>query len=250
MAYQIVVIVTIALMCGCSPGLVGSRSFTGDSCYLVWQDINYGLPCASNFAVKRTKCANGETVLVDHGDFIMDNTGRYILVFPIADKDTRVTLIRVEDRKCSRLESMPGADNMTPADSIIDFSLEAFEPPRFHCCLVHESKKQFTLYEYGATGWQIVKSGEATEQQLAAATRLQSQKAFIDEQVKTRKKETPSPDGRYILFESTQPYHHHAELRQNGGKRSFLLTTQTDQFWEGLTRFGEWLYYGKYANSP
>jgi hypothetical protein len=239
--YRALVVTMLTALSGCSPGLVGIRAFTPDSRYLVWQDIHYCyLPPVIAFEVKRTDCQTGHTRLLGRGDFVLDSSGKYAVLYPASDWPGNATIVRLDD---ARLRLLPPAPSGTGfySPEWLDVTVAAFDPPDLSALLVSTVDRQFQRCRFTAEKWTVVEEGTANGQLLARAEAIQQQTAFTNTQVTSKVKKTVSPNGEYVLTESmAEPVHC---SRLEAGKRSVILSIQTDQLAAGLRRTGEFFAY-------
>ncbi len=233
-----------ALYCaGCSPGLVGTREFTNDSKYLVWQEIHYWLlPPSISYQVSRTSCLTGHTVVLGKGDFLIDADGRHVLLFPDSDNHGEWAVVQIESAKKYSISAVPV--DFPPNARPIDFRVETLLPPAVEFTLVNPNERQASVLKYRDGAWQILETAVASDLQLNKAKARASQTVFAGEQVRTGTKKTCSPNSEFMLFEQSKGVSRFAELRRKNEKGIVLLVIQTDHLWDWPRRFGELLVYG------
>lgn len=230
----------LSLSSGCSSGLVHTRAFTADSRYLVWQDLHY-FPPIFNWEVKCTDCQTGATRLLGKGDFVLDSSSTYAVLRPACDWPGEIMLVRLEDGRARKVVVQP-SDLGFYGPEWLDVTVASFDPPEVHALLVSNADRKFRRCRLGNEVWTVVEEGPADAVMLDRARAIGEQSAFMYDQVKTKVKNTASPNGECVLTESMAAPAHRSELRI--GKRVVLLGVQTDQLADMLNAIGEFLVYG------
>lgn len=247
------------LQVGCSHGTIGRRFFSPDAKHLVWVDgwggYLLGAPLAiAGASVKVTDCGAGKTRTIacesispiggpKYLSFVPDSAGDYILLMhgrPHSERGTkqRVTLVRINDGKRWELPPLPDPDQERWHLAAIDLKVESTDEPRLECTFFYATeypsgdRRTVAVHKLSRSGWSLGAERNIRPHDVRKALEALDPRPLRP----TEERTTPSPDGRYLLYECLRPYKRCVELRAMDGSRVCRLTTQTDQLREWYER--------------